>query len=59
VVLCNFDRGGVPFSIAYTDDASAGSLPVPAGFTRATSLDGSPSPVSGAVAVGGNPILLS
>jgi hypothetical protein len=59
VVLCNFDRGGVPFSIAYTDDVSAGSLPVPAGFRQATPLDGSPSPASGAVAVGGNPILLS
>jgi hypothetical protein len=59
VVLCNFDRGGVPFSITYTDDASPGTLQVPAGFTQGTPFEGTPAPVSGTIAVGGNPILLS
>ena len=59
VVLCNFDRGGVPFSITYTDDTSPGSLQVPAGFTQGTPFEGTPTPVSGTIAVGGNPILLS
>ena len=59
VVLCNFDRNGVPFSITYTDDASAGTLQVPAGFTKATPFEGTPTPVNGTIAVGGNPILLS
>jgi hypothetical protein len=59
VVLCNFDRGGVPFSIAYTDDASAGSLQVPTGFTTGMPFEGSAVPVSGMIPVGGNPILLS
>jgi hypothetical protein len=49
----------VPFSIAYTDDASAGSLKVPAGFTQATAFQGATTPVAGTIAVGGDPILLS
>ncbi len=59
VVLCNFDRSGVPFSIAYTDDASPGSLKVPAGFTQATAFQGATTPVAGTISVGGDPILLS
>lgn len=59
VVLCNFDRGGVPFYIAYTDDGSAGSVAAPAGRTIITALDGSTSPVSGAVAVSGTPVRIS
>ena len=59
VVQCNFDRGGVPFFVAYTDDGSAGSVPTPAGRTIITALDGSTSPVSGAVAVSGTPVRIS
>lgn len=59
VVLCNFDRGGAPFSIAYTDDASPGSLQVPPGLTSGTPFQGSAAPVSGTIPVGGDPILLS
>jgi len=32
---------------------------VPAGFTQGTPFEGTPTPVSGTIAVGGNPILLS
>ena len=59
VVLCNFDRGGVPFNIAYTDDGSAGSVTAPAGRTVVTALDGATSPVSGAVPVSGTPVRIS
>jgi hypothetical protein len=59
VVLCNFDRGGVPFYIAYTDDASSGSVPAPSGVTVVTSMDGGTAPAAGSVPVSGTPVRIS
>lgn len=59
VVLCNFDRGRVPFWVAYTDDGSVGTVPAPAGATVASALDGTTVPVAGTVAVSGNPVRIS
>jgi hypothetical protein len=59
LVTCNFDRAGQPFQIAYTDDDSNLSLPMPRGFTTATVLGGAPVPIAGTVAVGPTPVRLS
>ena len=58
VVLCNFDRGRVPFYVAYTDDASAGTLTVPAGVATVTTMDGAVTPAGTSVAIAGTPVLL-
>ena len=58
VVQCNFDRGRVPFYVAYTDDASAGSLAAPAGVTSVTAMDGSVSPAGASIPVSGTPVLI-
>ena len=59
LVTCNFDRAGQPFRIAYTDDDSNLSLPMPREFTTATVLGGAPTPIVGTVAVGPTPVRLS
>ena len=59
VVLCNFDRGGVRFYVAYTDDGSAGTVVTPAGATTATQLDGSSAPAGASVPVSGTPVRIS
>ncbi len=58
VVQCNFDRGGVPFYVAYTDDGSAGSLPNPGG-TVITGMDGATAPAGADIAVSGTPVRIS
>ncbi len=58
-VTCNFDRDGKPFRIAYTDDDSNASIPLPAGFTTVTPLGGVPAAVSGTVAIGPTPVRLT
>ena len=59
VVLCNFDRGGAPFYVAYTDDGSTGSVAAPPGTTVVTALDGSSAPASAQITVGGTPVRIS
>jgi hypothetical protein len=59
VVLCNFDRGGVPFSVAYTDDGSSASVPAPPGATVVTALDGSTSSAGTQVGITGTPVRIS
>ena len=49
-VVCNFDRGGAPFYVAYTDDGSAASIPSPPGTTSVTGMDGSVVPAGSQVA---------
>jgi hypothetical protein len=60
VVQCNFDRGGVPFYVAYTDDGSAATLPQPKGTTTVTALmDGSTTPAAAQIPVSGTPVRIS
>jgi hypothetical protein len=60
VVQCNFDRGGVPFYVAYTDDGSTSTLPQPAGTTTVTALmDGSTTPAAAQIPVSGTPVRIS
>lgn len=59
VVVCNFDVGGAPFRIAYTDDGAARTLEPPTGSTVVTQLDGSTSPVAGPITVSGTPVRVS
>ena len=58
-VVCNFDRGGAPFYVAYTDDGSAASIPSPPGTTSVTGMDGSVVPAGTQVAVSGTPVRIS
>lgn len=58
-VLCNFDRGGAPFYIAYTDDASAASILAPAGSTTVVAMDGSTVLAGTQVAISGTPVRIS
>jgi hypothetical protein len=58
-VLCNFDRGGAPFYVAYTDDGSATSIPAPAGTATVTAMDGATVPAGTQVAISGNPVRIS
>lgn len=58
-VLCNFDRSGVPFFIAYTDDGSTAQVVTPAGAVVVTALDGSTSPAGSSVTVTGTPVRIS
>lgn len=59
LVSCNFSRDGQPFRVVYTDDDTNMSLPMPAGFTTATVLGGTPVTIVGTVAVGATPVRLS
>ena len=59
VVQCSFDRGGGPFYVAYTDDASTTQVPAPAGVSVVTTLEGATSPAGAAVTVGGTPVRIS
>jgi hypothetical protein len=59
VVLCNFDRGGTPFYVAYTDDGATASIPAPAGSTIVTGMDGSTVPAGTQVVVSGTPVRIS
>ena len=59
VVQCNFDRGGAPFYVAYTDDGSSGTLAQPAGTTVVASLDGATGPAGAQIAVSGTPVRIS
>jgi hypothetical protein len=58
VVQCNFDRGGAPFFVAYTDDGSAASLPNPGG-TVYTGMDGATAPAGPEIPISGTPIRIS
>jgi hypothetical protein len=59
VVQCNFDRGGVPFYVAYTDDGSPATLPSPAGVTVVASMDGTTAAAGSQIAVSGTPMRAS
>ena len=58
VVQCNFDRGRVPFFVAYTDDGSAASLPNPGG-TLVSGMDGMTAPAGPDIPISGTPVLIS
>jgi hypothetical protein len=58
-VVCNFDRGGTPFFVAYTDDGSAGSIATPAGRTTVTGMDGTTTPAGAQVPISGTPVRIS
>jgi hypothetical protein len=58
-VVCNFDRGGAPFYVAYTDDGSAASIASPPGTTSVTGMDGSVVPAGTQVAISGTPVRIS
>ncbi len=59
VVLCDFDRSGAPFFVAYTDDGSSASMTTPPGTTVVTPLGGAPAPVGTQTPVGGTPVRIS
>lgn len=58
VVQCNFDRGGAPFFVAYTDDGSAASLPNPGG-TVISGMDGATAPAGADIPISGTPVRIS
>jgi hypothetical protein len=58
-VLCNFDRDGVRFYIAYTDDGTAASIPAPPGTTVVTQLDGATSAAGAQIAISSTPAKVS
>jgi hypothetical protein len=59
VVQCNFDRGGVPFYVAYTDDGSTGTLTAPPSTSVVTGMDGATAPTTAQLPVSGTPIRIS
>jgi hypothetical protein len=59
VVLCSFDRAGVPFFVAYSDDGSSASVATPPGMTVVTPLGGAPASTGAQTAVGGTPVRIS
>jgi hypothetical protein len=58
VVQCNFDRGGAPFFIAYTDDGSAAMLPNPGGATYG-GMDGGTAPAGSQIPISGTPVRIT
>ncbi len=59
LVLCNLDRAGKRFYVAYTDDGSAASLSTPAGMTVYQGMDGVTVAAGTQVAVSGTPVLIA
>jgi hypothetical protein len=59
VVVCNFDRAGRPFVVAYTDDGSSAAIPTPAGLTVYQGMDGVTVAAGTQVAVSGTPVLIA
>ena len=59
VVLCNFDRGGNRFFVAYTDDDSATSVSTPPGMTVYQGMDGITVGAGQAVPISGSPVLIA
>lgn len=59
VVLCNLDRGGVPFYVAYTDDDSTSSVATPPGMTVYQGMDGITIGAGPSVPISGSPVLIA
>lgn len=59
VVLCNFDRSGSPFFVAYTDDDSATAVTTPVGMTVYQGMDGVTSGAGPSVPISGSPVLIA
>ena len=59
LVLCNLDRAGKRFYVAYTDDGSAASLSTPAGMTVYQGMDGVTAAAGPTIAVSGSPVLIA
>ena len=59
VVLCNLDRGGNRFYVAYTDDDSATSVATPVGMTVYQGMDGVTVGAGPSIPISGSPVLIA